>query len=86
MLSRQVCSTLKLRINIVRLANRLKSLTMSQHSSDEEEESTESPRPASLGDTPAKKLSTHTGAAFAEVVRATIKAKEGDIALHSKTQ
>ena len=25
-------------------------------------------------------------AAFAEVVRATIKAKEGDIALHSKTQ
>ena len=56
--------------DIVRLANRLKALSMTQHSSDEESDTDRSPRfSRSLG----KKAPS--GAAFAEVVRATIKAK-----------
>ena len=46
---------------------------MAQHSSDEEEEDKQ--RSTSRSDAPPKK-SPFTGAAFAEVVRATIKANE----------
>ena len=48
---------------------------MTQNSSDEEE-GEDDQRPTSRGDAPAKKSPPFTGAAFAEVVRATIKANE----------
>lgn len=48
---------------------------MTQYSSDEEE-GEDGPRPTSRGDAPAKKSPPFNGAAFAEVVRATIKANE----------
>ena len=49
---------------------------MAQDSSEEDEEGTHSLRPVSRGDTPNQKSPTFTGAAFAEVVRATMKANE----------
>jgi hypothetical protein len=60
--------------NLVRLANRLKALTMTQYSSDEDSENGDRQRPSpALGE---KKPASTNGLAFAEVVRASMKAKE----------
>jgi hypothetical protein len=59
--------------DIVRLANRLKALSVTQHSSDEESDSISSRRPQPLSGTKGG-----SGAAFAEVVRASIKAKSDE--------
>jgi len=48
---------------------------VTQYSSDEEE-GEDGQRPTSRGNAPAKKSPAFNGAAFAEVVRATIKANE----------
>lgn len=55
---------------IVRLANRLKALSMTTYSSDEDSDGT------TERTSPKKSPSTNGGSAFAEVVRATLKAKE----------
>jgi hypothetical protein len=62
---------------LVRLANRLKALTMTQYSSDEEEES-DSARPPSSGEKKATPFSgsAFAGSAFAEVVRTKMKLKQ----------
>lgn len=65
---------------LVRLANRLKALTMTQYSSDEEEDS--DARPSSSGE---KKSATFGGTAFAEVVRARMKLKDDIPAETTKT-
>ena len=62
---------------IVRLANRLKSLTMTQYSSDEDNEGPEAKkteRPPSSHSS--EKKSFASAAAFAEVVRSSMKLKE----------
>jgi hypothetical protein len=62
---------------IVRLANRLKALTMTQYSSDEDEDTPEghkTERPASFHSSEKKPFTGAT--AFAEVVRASMKLKE----------
>jgi len=58
---------------IVRLANRLKALSMTQYSSDEDSDGTTEKNSST---SPKKSPSTNGGSAFAEVVRATLKAKE----------
>ena len=49
---------------------------MTQHSSDEEDDES-APQPTSRGDTTAKKAPSFNAAAFAEVVRTSMKVKEG---------
>jgi len=75
MLSKLVCSILfSVIIDIlVRLANRLKALSVSQYSSDEECDGSTA-RASSTS--PKKPPTANGGSAFAEVVRATLKAKE----------
>jgi len=58
---------------IVRLANRLKALSMTTYSSDEDSDGT-----TERNTSPKKSPSANGGSAFAEVVRATLKAKELD--------
>jgi len=57
----------------VRLTNRLKALTMTGYSSDEDEDNSSTARGS---DTSPKKGYSTNGRAFAEVVRATMRAKE----------
>jgi len=60
-------------IEAIRLTNRLKALSMTQYSSDEDSDGT-TERNSSTS--PKKSTSANGGSAFAEVVRATLKAKE----------
>jgi adenylosuccinate lyase len=83
MLSKLVCVTLGLRLIdlAVRLANRLKALSTNQYSSDEETEDTNGRRSSLHADMPHKRNPSFNGAAaFAEVVRATMKVNQEAIA------
>ena len=74
MQSKLVCSIRFAVVDIlVRLTNRLKALSMTQYSSDEDSDGT-TERNSSTS--PKKSTSANGGSAFAEVVRATLKAKE----------
>jgi hypothetical protein len=57
----------------VRLANRLKALSMTAYSSDEDEEDSPTAHGSEHG---IKKTTSSNGGAFAEVVRAALRAKE----------
>jgi hypothetical protein len=57
----------------VRLANRLKALSMTTHSSDEDEPDSPTAHGSEHG---IKKTTSNNGGAFAEVVRAALRAKE----------
>jgi hypothetical protein len=68
---------------LVRLANRLKALTVTGYSSDEDEDDSST---AHGSEHSPKKTHSTNGMAFAEVVRATMRAKEESAAAaESKT-